>query len=108
MKAKTGGPSAGAAAPDPCPLCERPNYRPSDHHMVPKSRGGKATTTLCSDCHRAIHATFSNKQLEREYNTVDALLAHEEFRRMVQFIARQDGHVSIATRRDQRRRGRNG
>lgn len=100
--------NAGAPTPDPCPLCERPNHRPSDHHLVPKCRGGKATATICSDCHRAIHATFNNKELEREYNTVDALLAHEEFRRMVRFIARQDGHVSIATRRDQRRRGRNG
>jgi hypothetical protein len=76
--------------------------------MVPKCRGGKATTTICSDCHRAVHATFSNKELEREYNTVEALLAHEGFRRMVQFIARQDGRVRIATRRDQRGRGRNG
>lgn len=42
--------------PDPCPLCTRPNYFPSDHHLVPKSRGGKVTKTICSDCHRMIHA----------------------------------------------------
>lgn len=108
MKPKTAAASAGAEAPAPCPLCERPTYRASDHHMVPKSRGGKATTTLCTDCHRAIHATFSNKQLEKEYRTVEALLAHEGFRRMVQFIARQQGHVRVVTARDQRRRGRHG
>ena len=97
---------AAAAVPDPCPLCERPNYWPSDHHMVPKSRGGKATTTLCADCHRAIHATFSNKELEREYSTAEALMTHEGFRRLVNFIARQDGKVRTATNRVQRRRGR--
>jgi hypothetical protein len=47
--------------PDPCPLCELPNYRPTDHHLVPRSRGGKVTATLCADCHRAIHVVFTNK-----------------------------------------------
>jgi hypothetical protein len=95
---------------DPCPLCERPNFHPSDHHLVPKSRKGKVTQTICHDCHRAIHATFSNKELEREYNTVEALLAHEGFRRMVSFIAKQDpgGKVRVRLARGQRTRGRNG
>jgi hypothetical protein len=93
-----------------CPLCQRPNHRPSDHHLVPKSRGGRITETICRDCHSAIHATFSNKELEREYSTVEALLAHEGLRKMVAFIARQDpgGKVRIAPHRSQRRRGRNG
>jgi hypothetical protein len=97
------------AAADPCPICQRPNLHPSDHHLVPKSRKGKVTETICSDCHRAIHAVFSNKELEREYSTVEALLAHEGFRKLVQFIARQDpgGRVRTARSRDHggRRRG---
>lgn len=82
-----------ANQPDPCPLCGRPNYRPSDHHLVPKSRGGKVTKTICRDCHDAIHATFDNKQLEKEYATVDALLAHEGLAKTIAFIAKQDGRV---------------
>lgn len=97
-----------APRPDPCPLCGRPNYHPTDHHMVPKCRGGKVTKTLCRDCHKAIHATFTNKQLEREYNTVEKLMAHEEFAKLIHFIAKQDGRVNIKVRNDQRRRGRNG
>jgi len=64
---------------------------------VPKSRGGKVTATLCRDCHLAIHATFSNKELERDYHTRETLLAHEGFRRMIAFIARQDpgGRVRV-------------
>jgi len=81
--------------PDPCPLCGRPNYRPSDHHLVPKSRGGKVTETICRDCHDAIHATFDNKQLEKEYATVDALMAHEGLAKMIRFIAKQDGRVRV-------------
>lgn len=44
-----------------CPICERPNYHPSDHHMVPRSRGGKSTETICADCHKAIHAHFAKQ-----------------------------------------------
>lgn len=82
----------------PCPLCGRPNYNPSDHHLVPKSRGGKVTETVCSDCHRAIHAMFSNKELERQYNTCEALLSHEKFSRMASFISKQNGRVKMPRR----------
>jgi len=101
---------AEATEPRPCPLCERPNYNPTDHHMVPKSRGGRATKTLCRDCHKAIHATFTNKQLEREYHSIEVLLTYEPFAKMIQFIAKQDpgGKVAITMTREQRRRGRNG
>jgi hypothetical protein len=88
-----------ASAPPPCPLCERPNREPSDHHLVPRARGGKVTRTICQDCHSAIHATFTNKELERQYATVEALLAHEGFARIVHYIAKQDGRVRTRARR---------
>ena len=86
---------AQALEPPACPLCERANYHPSDHHLVPKSRGGRVTETICRDCHSAIHATFTNKELEREYATIDALMAHEQFATIIRYIARQDGKVKI-------------
>lgn len=91
-----------AALPLPCPLCERPNYNPSDHHLVPKSRGGTVTKTICRDCHSAIHATFTNKELEREYASIDALLAHPELAAQIRFIARQDGKVRTRPHRRKR------
>ena len=92
--------------PAPCPLCERPNHHPSDHHMVPKSRGGRATTTICRDCHTAIHALFTNKELERDYSTPEALLAHAELRKVVTFIAKQDPGGRVRTRLTKTRRDR--
>jgi hypothetical protein len=97
-----------ASAPPNCPLCERPNYSPSDHHLVPRTRGGRVTKTICKDCHVAIHATFSNKELERQYATIEALLGHPGFARTIRFIARQNGRVRTRLARDQRGRGRNG
>lgn len=97
---------ARAEAPAACPLCGRPNHKPSDHHLVPKARGGKVTETICQDCHTAIHKTFSNKELAREYATIEALLSHAEFAKLVQFIAGQDGRVKTRLHRSQRgRRG---
>lgn len=87
-----------------CPLCKRVNYHPTDHHLVPKSRGGTVTETLCRDCHKAIHATFSNRELEATYHTVEALLGHEGFARMVKFISKQDGRVHIKRAKSRQRR----
>ena len=93
-----------------CPLCERPNLHPTDHHMVPRSRGGRLTTTLCRDCHHAVHAQFTNKELEAEYNTVEALMSDERFCKTVAFIKRQDPRRKTRTSRprDKRVRGRSG
>ncbi len=95
-------------SPDPCPLCGRPNHHPSDHHLVPRARGGNETKTVCRDCHDAIHSMFSNKELERQYPSVESLMAHEGFAKMIAFIAKQNGRVHFKLTRGQRRRGRNG
>lgn len=89
-----------------CPLCERPNHHPSDHHLVPRSRGGKVTETICSDCHRAIHATFTNKELERGLNTVESLLQNAELAKTIAFIAKQDPGGRIRTHSAKRKDGK--
>ena len=95
---------------DLCPLCQRPNYFPSDHHLVPKCRGGNVTETVCADCHGTIHAFFSNKELERNYNTVESLLANERFDKAIKFLSKQDPTRRTKTLQanNQKRRGRNG
>lgn len=74
--------------------------------MVPKSRGGRATTTICRDCHTAIHAVLTNKELAESYSTPEALLAHEQLRRVIAFIRKQDPGGRVRTRATQSRRGR--
>lgn len=46
--------------------------------------------TICRDCHKAAHLLFSNRELERRYNTVDSLLAHPEMLKMITYIRKQD------------------
>jgi hypothetical protein len=57
-----------------------------------------ATTTvdLCSPCHKTIHAQISEKALATDYPTVEALLAHPEVRRFVDWVATQpDRHITV-------------
>jgi hypothetical protein len=91
-----------------CPLCERENYYPSDHHLIPKSRGGTYDDVMCicESCHQAIHKLFSNKELESIYNNVDALLTHEKFAKTLAFIKKQNPQTKIKTERSRERQGR--
>ncbi|WP_172300118.1 HNH endonuclease [Pseudoruegeria sp. HB172150] len=72
-----------------CPLCGRPippGVRQSQHHLVPKLKGGKGgeTVLLHAICHAEIHATLTEAELAREFATVEALRAHP---RLAKFIA---------------------
>jgi hypothetical protein len=88
-----------------CPLCEREVVALSDHHLVPKSRGGthEHTVPICTDCHGAIHALFDNKELERTFFTVEALKAEERFAKHLRWLAKQDPGGKSRTARSKRR-----
>lgn len=91
------------AQPLPCPICERPNLHPSDHHMIPRSRGGKTTETICADCHKAIHAHFTNKELEETYHTPEILLSHDGFAKQIKFLSKQDPGGKTTTKKNKDR-----
>lgn len=83
-----------------CFLCDRPIGRRAQwHHAVPKSRGGRETVPVHPICHRAIHATLSNKELERSYSTPEALRAHPEIAKFVAWVSRKDPDFHAPTRR---------
>lgn len=72
-----------------CPLCGRPipsGAKQSLHHLIPRLKGGKngPVVLLHQICHSEIHATFTEAELARDYNTIEALQAHP---RMGKFIA---------------------
>ncbi|PIE05490.1 MAG: hypothetical protein CSA75_04470 [Sorangium cellulosum] len=72
-----------------CPLCKRKVSVTSDHHLVPKSRGGRKTEPVCLDCHGMIHTLFDNKQLERDLNTVEALQAEPRFAKYLAWVSKR-------------------
>jgi len=77
-----------------CPLCLRPIppvARQSLHHLVPKLRGGKGgpVVRLHQICHNEIHATLTEAELARDYNSVAALRAHPRLARFIAWVGKR-------------------
>lgn len=89
-----------------CPICLHayPKKQLTRHHLIPKSRKGKIVELICRHCHKQIHATFSEKELERSYNTIEKLVEAEEFQPWVKWIRKRKPTSKIAIRRNKRRR----
>jgi hypothetical protein len=85
-----------------CWLCARPMGEMIEwHHPIPKSRGGREKQPIHPICHQAIHANFSNSELEKRYATAEALLGHDEIRRFVDWVDNKppDFHAPTKDRR---------
>ena len=83
-------------------MCER-EKRLTFHHLIPRrchsnkwfrknfekedmhTRG----IDLCTQCHQYIHSIFSEKELGRYYNTLEALLADEKVAKYVEWAKKQ-------------------
>lgn len=98
-----------------CGLCGRPVERLTRHHLVPRTRHKnkknkktfdrreiQRTIDLCQPCHRHVHAVLGNKELERDYNTVETLRSHPEVEKFVAWI-RKKPHGTITA--NPRRKG---
>lgn len=81
-----------------CPLCLRElDENPDKHHLIPKTFKGSDTVTIHRVCHRAIHATFTERELLHHYNTIDKLLESDIMRKFVDWVKKKpiDFYISI-------------
>ena len=84
-----------------CPLCERPipPAQRDAHHLVPKSRGGTNTVLLHRLCHRQVHAMLTETELARHFATVEALRAHPDMARFIDWVRDKPNDLNISTRK---------
>jgi hypothetical protein len=83
-----------------CFLCERPlGRRIERHHPVPRSRGGRETVPVHPICHRIIHTTLANSELERGYSAGETLRAHPEIAKFVSWVSGKHPDFHAPTRR---------
>ncbi len=95
-----------------CPLCGRPIEKPKHanrHHLRPLSRGGKGgdIIRLHRICHQKIHSVFTEKELERAYDTIESLLKSPEIRKFVRWVRKKpsgfyDSNKTMNSLRDKR------
>ena len=69
------------------------------HHPVPKSRGGRETVPIHPICHRTVHATLTNAELERGYADAASLRAHPQIARFIEWVSDKDPDFHAPTRR---------
>ena len=92
-----------------CPLCLRPippEAKQSQHHLIPKLRGGKGGPTILVHqiCHNEVHAALSETELARIYNTPEALRAHPELARFFAWVAEKPATFHSRSKGTGRRR----
>lgn len=69
------------------------------HHLVPRSRDGRVTVALHRICHAAIHAALTEKELERQYNTIERLRDHPQLQRFIAWVRDKPPEFWVRTRR---------
>ena len=86
-------------------MCGRPvgEDRLTRHHLLPRSRARKMkrrkkgrqelkqldpnlTVALCGPCHGTVHRSLSNADLQRGYDSVEALRSHPEVRKFTEWV----------------------
>lgn len=75
-----------------CPLCGRELIDgPSVdyHHLIPRSKGGKNTIKMHKVCHRKIHKVFTEKELKREYFTIEKILENKNIQKFLGWIRKK-------------------
>ena len=74
-----------------CQICQReiPDDCVEKHHLVPKSRKGRESITVCINCGDQIHKLFTNKELEKTYNTLESLIATEKVQKWAAWISKK-------------------
>lgn len=94
-----------------CEMCKREAASLTKHHLIPKTRHKnkknkknfsrqevkERLAMLCRNCHSAIHKFLTNKELEYDYNTLEALLAHPEISKFVMWLQKQPPGARVRT-----------
>ncbi|MBQ1770309.1 MAG: HNH endonuclease [Turicibacter sp.] len=91
-----------------CELCERSEIKLTKHHIIPKEEGGteKDIVMICSDCHRQIHALYSNQELALRLFSIEALKNDEKLKKFIRFIKKQPAtkRAVVTKSRDRKRK----
>jgi len=88
-----------------CPICKRdtPKNCQEKHHLVPKAKKGKETVLVCCDCGDMLHQLFTVKELTKQYNTIEKILASDKIKSWIEWISKRPGQFGFCMRAKKRR-----
>ena len=86
-----------------CELCLREVSGTTKHHLIPRTNHKNkwfkknfsfeelhSTVDLCRDCHRQIHKFIPEKEMGRNYNSLEKLLTQEQVATFVGWLRARD------------------
>ena len=92
-----------------CAICHREEAL-TRHHLIPRTRHHnkrnkrefdravvKEVVGICRPCHSQIHALLTEKELEREYNTIAKLRGHPEVAKFARWISKKPRGFRVPT-----------
>ncbi len=92
-----------------CELCGRSVPQLTRHHLIPRTVHQRPRTRrhftrdqrlavvfLCRACHKQIHSLFTESELARTYCSIEALAAHPEIARFIEWVARQPPTADVS------------
>ena len=93
-----------------CEICGREETL-TRHHLIPRTRHPnkrnkrefdrvtvKVTAGICRPCHSQIHAVLTEKELEREWNSIEKLRRHPDIAKFAAWIRRKPRGFKPQTR----------
>ena len=82
-----------------CKLCGRVLGVPFDeHHIVPKSKGGKETVYLHRICHSKIHSVFTLNELRNHEHEFEKVKEHPDIKNFIEWISNKPPNFYKRTR----------
>jgi Fe-S oxidoreductase len=104
--------------PPTCELCGRAVEVLTRHHLIPRTRHKNKKNKklfersdvksrilwICQACHDTIHSVLTEKELERTYNTPEALAAHPEIKKFTDWIRTKPESFGVKVKESRRMR----
>jgi len=83
-----------------CELCERDGLQLTGHHLIPQTRHNKKVkrdvgqdrhkkVPICLPCHTQIHSLITEKEMEREWNTIEKLKSHPDVAKWIGWVQKK-------------------
>jgi Fe-S oxidoreductase len=101
--------------PVQCALCERNVAFLTRHHLIPRTRHRNKKNKklfdrekvheviwICRACHDNVHAVLTEKELERNYSTLELLAAHPEVKKFTDWIRNKPETAGVRVKTSRR------